>query len=641
MNDVQSLREERDMLEFYTQLHERLIIDVAESYGSLAVKQESTRDVAVLRRRVSTEGLSFLTKALPKLGKALDKALSQGTIFAPEGFEKKRSRTTPKFLGWLFELVFSEQGKELCNALPRAIRDLRQILYISYKLEVPYTKSQEYELLEAFKSTDSGLPDHIADDSILDHARNFITNVFGSLDPLDILPKHGPGTVATGEKNHRKHRFRRLYSSIERCYPFTGYFVYGMDHLATEPEYVEGLQVFEAGTAKVVLVPKDSRGPRIISCEPLEYQWIQGGLGGAIMRHLESNSWTKGHVNFTDQYVNGRLALSGSKGGRWVTLDMKEASDRVSVALVTNLFRNVPHLLECLLATRTPATRLPNGDVVHMKKFAPMGSSLCFPIESIVFMALGVGVLLHEKTHNQPLVSRQHAASVYRDRMKKVAKRLFVYGDDIIARREDYPHLLQYYPKVGLMFNTDKCCTHGSFRESCGVDAYKGIDVTPLRLKKVWMAGRYHSPQTALSYVSFSNEAYARGLHRVASLVSGAVEQVYGRLPILSEKPVLEPHIFDGVRYKDLLVQYGALVWIRPYSYACPHLKSKRYRYNADLQRLEVRVHQAVPRDILVAADDWSMVLRRLTMPTKRNDPGLFTLTRSVTLKRVWLAYQN
>jgi hypothetical protein len=641
MNSKLSLREERDMSEFYTQLHERLIIDVAGSYGSLAVKQESIRDIAVLRRRVRSEGISFLTKTLPKLGKALDKALSQGTLFAIQGFVTKPRSALPKFLGWLLERVFSDQGEELSESSPRAVRDLRQILYFLYKLELPYTELQEYELLEAFKSTDSGLPDHCADDDIMRHARNFVTNVFGSFDPHDILPKHGPGAVATGEKNHEKHRFSRLYSSIERCYPFTGYYVYGMDHLAVNPEYVEGLDCLEAGTAKVVLVPKDSRGPRIISCEPLEYQWIQGGLGSAIVRHLESHPLTKRHVNFTDQNINGRLALRGSKGGRWVTLDMKEASDRVSVALVKDLFRDVPQLLDCLLAIRTPQTRLPNGDVVHMKKFAPMGSNLCFPIEALVFMALGVGCLLHKQYASRPLVAKQHAWRVYAQRMQRAASRLFVYGDDIIATREDYPLLLQYFPTVGLMFNTDKCCTKGSFRESCGVDAFKGEDVTPLRLKRVWMAGRMtQAPETLIAYVSFSNEAYHRGYHRVASLVSEAVERVYGSLPILSERPVLDQRIFDGNPYKDLLVQYGALAWIRPYSYTCPHRSSrKRYRFNTDLQRREVRVHQAAAQPFVVHADDWSMVLRRLTTPTKCSDPGAFTLTRRVTLKRVWLAY--
>lgn len=628
------------MSEFYTQLHERLIIDVADSYGSLAVKQESKRDLAVLRSRVRSEGLSFLTKTLPKLGKALDKALSQGTQFAIQGFDKKPRTNTPKFLGWLFEQVLSDKGDELSSASPRAYRDLRQILYFLYKLELPYTAEQEYELLEAFRTTDAGLPDHIADDDVLHHARNFITNVFGSFDPADILPKHGPGAVATGEKNHEKHRFSRLYQDIERCYPFTGYFVYNLDQVAVEPEYVANLEVLKAGTAKVVLVPKDSRGPRIISCEPLEYQWIQGGLGGAIVRHLESNHWTKGHVNFTDQDVNGRLALSGSKGKPWVTLDMKEASDRVSVALVANLFRDVPRLLECLMATRTPETRLPNGDIVHMKKFAPMGSNLCFPVEAVVFMALGVGCLLHERLSKRSPVSRQHSIPFYRSQMKRAVRQLFVYGDDIISTREDYPLLLQYFPKVGLMFNTDKCCTHGSFRESCGVDAFKGVNIAPLRLKRVWMAGRHQAPETLIAYVSFSNEAYARGYHRVASLVSDAVNQVYGALPVLPARPVLDLRIFDGIPYKDQLVQYGALAWIRPYSHTCPHLMNrKRYRFNTDLQRREVRVHQAAPTEIVVDADDWSMVLRRFTTPTKCDEPGTFALTRSVTLKRVWLTY--
>jgi len=633
------------MSEFYTQLHERLITDVADSYGSLAVKQESKRDCAELRNRVRSEGLSFLTKTLPKLGKVLEKALTQDTLFAPPGLEYRSDSTTPKFLGWLFEQVFSDKGEELSSASPRAIRDLRQILYFSYKLEMPYTDKQEDECLQAFRDTDLGLPDHLADDSVLLHARNFITSVFGVFDPSNILPKHGPGALATGEKNHEKHRFSRLYQAIERVYPFTEYFVYSLDHCCLEPGYIDGLEVLKAGTAKVVLVPKDSRGPRIISCEPLEYQWIQGGLGSAIMRHLESHPLTKGHVNFTRQDVNGRLALSGSKGGHWVTMDMKEASDRVSCALVTNLFRDCPRLLEALMAVRTPDTCLPNGEIVHMKKYAPMGSSLCFPVESIVFFALGVGVIMNEWTLDaQPAAKQVKNFNPYGAKVLRAARRLFIYGDDIIARSEDYALLLQYYPTVGLLFNTDKCCTQGFFRESCGVDAYKGVNVTPLRVKKLWMPGRYQTPTTVMSYVSFCNEAYARGYHRVASLVSEAVENQTGCLPVLPERLVCHPHIFSNSTIPGLSAQYGAYAWIRPYSCTVPRSHAKNYRFGSpkatnDYQRREVRVTQVEPEVISVNSNDWSMVLRRLTTPTKCSDPGVFSLTRRVTLKRVWLAY--
>jgi len=635
------------MCEFYTHLHERLIIDVAGSYESLAVKQESNRDVAVLRRRVRSEGLSFLTKVLPKLAKELDRALSQGTLFAPRGFVTKPRSTIPKFLGWLFERVFSDQGHELSSACPRAVRDLRQILYFLYKLEVPYTHEQETTCLLGFEATDSGLPDTVASDDVIVHARNFVTNVCGLFCPYDVVPKHGPGSVATGEENHEKHRFSRLYQAIEREYPFTEYFVYSLDHPCLDPSYLRGLQVQEAGTAKVVLVPKDSRGPRIISCEPLEYQWIQQGLGGALQRHLEKHWLTSGHVNFTDQTINQRLALEGSISRRWVTLDMKEASDRVSVALVKELFRDCPTLLNCLLATRTPATRLPNGNVVVMKKFAPMGSNLCFPIEALVFMALGVGVLLANQLARNPCAARHrtltgtrplYAANPYTGLMRRIASNMFVYGDDLICRGEDYASIVEYFPKVGLMFNTDKCCTQGSFRESCGVDAYKGIDVTPLKLKGLWRTGRKQKPETIISWVAFSNAIRERGYRNCASLMLEAVESRVGKLPTLPSryKPLV-------VKHRDIL-QYGILAAIDDCSHVSLPNTTWQVRFNPDLQVREWKGLQAVPRKVTVASDDWSMVLRRhgsrrdarILSNEQHDDPGFFTVRRSVTLKRRW-----
>ena len=618
------------MCSFYTSLHERLIIDVAESYESAAVKQESKLDVAVMQCRVRKEGLSFLTKTLPKLGKALDKALSQGTKFAPLGFKLKPNSTIPKFLGWLFEQVFSDQGEELSSASPRAVRDLRLCLYSLYKLEIPYTDDQQEQVLLAFRETDQALPDSVSSDDVLCHARNFITNVFGRFDPRNVVPKHGPGAVATGEKNHEKHRFKRLYSSIEQSYPFSEYFVYSLDHLSTDPGYLANQESLSAGTAKVVLVPKDSRGPRLISCEPLEYQWIQGGLGGAIKSHLERNDWTRGHVNFTNQEINRQLALASSVNGQWVTLDMKEASDRVSVALVSELFRDCPDLWDCLMATRTPQTMLPDGNIVTMKKFAPMGSNLCFPIEAVVFMALGVGVLMAEKLRQRPYVSRQHQHVYYKRVMWRASRSLFVYGDDIISRREDYASLLQYFPKVGLMFNSDKCCTHGSFRESCGMDAYKGICVTPLRVKRLWMCSRKQAPETLCAYVSFSNEAYSRGLYRVASFVSDAVEMSIGKLPVFKERQLDNQSGFQS--------QYGVLCWIRPLSYDGSDNSRFKTRFNADLQRREFRVLHVSPRKVSVDSTDWCMVLRRLSSSI-HSDPGVFALMRSVTLKRIWYPY--
>jgi hypothetical protein len=64
--------------------------------------------------------------------------------------------------------------------------------------------------------------------------------------------------------------------------------------------------------ARVCLVPKDSRGPRIISCEPAELMFIQQGIMRKLYSHLETHHLTAGQINFTDQSINRNLALLAS-----------------------------------------------------------------------------------------------------------------------------------------------------------------------------------------------------------------------------------------------------------------------------------------------------------------------------------------
>jgi hypothetical protein len=82
--------------------------------------------------------------------------------------------------------------------------------------------------------------------------------------------------------------------------------------------------------AKLTAVPKDSRGPRLICVHPKEAIWIQQGQRLKLEAAITSSNLTKGRINFTDQTVNGGLALESSKSGRLATLDLKEASDRIS-----------------------------------------------------------------------------------------------------------------------------------------------------------------------------------------------------------------------------------------------------------------------------------------------------------------------
>lgn len=616
------------------------LMDLADA--NCVPKQESQRDVEEIQHRTAKEGLSFLTTTLPSIGKALDRSLSQeGINLDIPGFRKKPNSVLPRFLGWYWIRIFDDQGRELPDADPQCVKAIRQLSYLLYKLEIPYSKEAATKIAADFKSTDAALPETVSEliemmgsdlgkFEALEHARIFVTKVLNGFNPRDIKPRHGPGAVATGEQNHEKHRFSRLYDQIEREYPFAEYFCYSLMHVADSyRSWERTLRRVESGTAKVVFVPKDSRGPRLISCEPLEYQWIQQGLGNSLREHLERNAYTKGHVNFTDQNTNRSYALMGSKGEPWVTLDMKEASDRVSLGLVRYLFDDRPDVLNCLLATRTTATKLPSGDTVRLKKFAPMGSNLCFPVESFVFYALAVGCLVTETLRNEPIRCKPESQHAVYDRVvRRCCKRVFVYGDDIISRKEDYPLLLSMFPSVGLMFNKDKCCTHGSFRESCGLDAYKGVQVQPLRLKSVWLAHRKQDASTLMSYMAFSNACYVRGFHRTSELVTQLVVGEVGELPVIRPPLFVDPNLYDSP---------SALVKVRYESRATQQPPSIKTRFCRNLHRWEVRCLLPKIRTIRVYSDDWSMVLRRFSSPSDTCEPGIFPLAHRVSLKWAWI----
>jgi hypothetical protein len=619
--------------DYYLGLMEEVYRDVAERFG---VAQSVQRvELGLIRERHGREGLSFMTKTLPcVLGKAVDTALAKGTQLSVPGFEKIPDTAIPKFLGWLLNRVFDARGCELSSPDPNALLHFRQLVYLLYKLEMPHSPSDTEKCLKLFRETDEGLPledadpvcNHMGDTYIpgketlasaewLRMARHLVSRIIAPLDPYDIKPRHGPGAVATGETATQKSVFKRMYGSLERIYPFTEWFVLGLGHVAhAMPALINRLESVPTPTAKVVLVPKDSRGPRLISCEPLEVQWIQQGLGRSLIEHLERSRWTKGYVNFTDQKVNRALALEGSKNGQWVTLDMKEASDRVSLALVKYLFQDHPRYLEALLASRSTSTRLPDGTEIPLRKFAPMGSALCFPVESLIFWVLSVCAIRY----------------VRRVPLKEALTSVYVYGDDIIVRQTDYTSLTQLLPLVGLKFNEGKCCTARFFRESCGCDAYVGVDVTPVKIKTVW-SDRRQNPSVLASYVALRNAMFGRGYYHAADYVAGHLCQIYGErsLPYTDRYDVTPNGAFVSTAGGHCFVGHA------------PATKTNRdlkvpMRVNRKLQRLEILAWTSTPLKVKTRHDGYAEWLRRFSDGYGAHG-GDYALVRRNYLKRTWV----
>lgn len=516
MQDLNSLRRALPLL------LQSLFCDFAGTFPSL--KGSFLHDQRVIVDRVEQEGIGFLTTSLPRFWKSVLRGLESGVFPYPLGFKRLHGKRLPVFLHGLTEMVFDDEGNLRGNPDENAICFIGQLCQLFYKLDLPYSKRKNAKVIEAFKQTEVDLS-HLHfddDDHYLESANAILCHILRDFDYRAGIPKHGPGATATGERFHQKWSFKRKYRSIHRVFPYYEWYVPSRSSLLGRIKWYKGLRDMEFGTAKVVLVPKDSRGPRLISEEPLEFQFIQQAIRSSLYDYLEQRSSVQGYVNFTDQSINQKAALAASVSRDYATLDLKEASDRVSVKLVKRLFSGTG-LLEALLATRTKCTELPDGSILELLKFAPMGSALCFPIEALCFYALAEAIR----------------------REWRIPGRIYVYGDDLIVPSRLASFLFEYFPTWGLRFNEDKCFKEGFFRESCGCDAYNGHQITPVRMKKLWPKSK-RDAFGVVAAVDFVNRLFTGGYWYTADYLTGLFARTYGiDLPV---SPVRSE--FSGLSWK-------------------------------------------------------------------------------------------
>lgn len=105
-------------------LIERDLFDLWDSNRNLQ------RDVATIKRRSSEEGITFLTKVLPVLGKALDCALAKDLEFClPPGFSRREGEI-PKLFGDLFLKIFTIRGQLLPLPCHVRCRNTATSLYV-------------------------------------------------------------------------------------------------------------------------------------------------------------------------------------------------------------------------------------------------------------------------------------------------------------------------------------------------------------------------------------------------------------------------------------------------------------------------------------------------------------------------------
>jgi hypothetical protein len=250
-------------------------------------------------------------------------------------------------------------------------------------------------------------------------------------------------------------------------------------------------------------IHKDAFKRRTICMEPNDRMFFQQGLLGAIRQGIDDSKFSQ-LTSIEDQSPNRRFALKGSLG-ELATIDCEDASDRVLWALVEGV---MPYeLVRDLDDTRSKRVRIYNTNIVIRPETAfPMGSGVCFPIQCMIFGAqVALCHVLQEKTIGIEEYLSGGVSVV--DAFPEIIEGSRVYGDDIIVPENMTGTMIVLLEALGFKVNRDKTFSGDlAVRESCGVFAWNGNDVTPITFKvKSLEMGSYKS---WIGLIALSNGLY-------------------------------------------------------------------------------------------------------------------------------------
>ena len=504
----------------------------------------TTRDFERISRRFEHEGESFLTITLPSFCSDFERSLDIGQVepnmFA--GFSRRAG--LPRFLGGFLAQVFDRSsGRLLDEPSHIAIFYIRQITLLCKKVLLPCSEERERNAYEQYVQCEEEVRgwSRSADASLIGSFGRIADLLWGSdcslIDRMvyegALSPKHGPGATADRTTGNGKFDADIWHTRLEGYFPSGDYRIanYGFSYVLDGVTFLEPEAELPV---KVISVPKTLKTPRIIAIEPTCMQYTQQALMEQLVMILEQSDTLQGAIGFTKQEPNQELARLGSDNGSLATIDLSEASDRVSNLLVKRMLLNFPHLSGAVQACRSTRANVPGHGNIYLSKFASMGSALCFPIEAMVFLT----VILHgyEQALNRSLTKGD---------LKFILRQVRVYGDDIVVPVNIVRSVVESLCLFGFKVNSRKSFWTGRFRESCGKDYYGGEDVSVTYLRRL-LPTQQNDVQAMISAVSFRNQLYKAGLWNTTRYLDGYLRRL-APLPTVAEtSPVLGRNSFLG-----------------------------------------------------------------------------------------------
>jgi hypothetical protein len=506
--------------------------DVAQDLGDRCAAS-TTRDYQTVTRRIEHEGISFLTITLPDFGRDFDEALDQGKVAHTHFVGFRRKGGLPRFLGGFLELVFDRYtGVLLLEPSAAAVQAIRQMTRLFSKVSLKCSFAREKAAYDDYIRTDAELEEvenAWSETSVSDFkrvARLLFGTTFSRVDKLHaaggLVPKHGPGATADRRRGNAKYSMSEWTSRLE-----SGGF-HSVDFLMPNQKYwhrLTDVQFAEPGNerpSRVVAVPKTLKTPRIIAIEPTCMQYTQQAVAEPLVQSLENDSFSGSFVGFTRQEPNQILARKGSIDGSLATLDLSEASDRVSNQLVKHMFQGFTHLDDAVQSCRSLRADVPGYGYTPLTKFASMGSALCFPIEAMVFATVVfVGI---ESARERQLTRKD---------IQSFAGSVRIYGDDIIVPVEYAESVSSALTRYGFKVNVHKSFWTGKFRESCGKEYFDGHDVSIVKARQKLPKNRQDVVEL-ISAVSLRNQLYWAGFDRAVRRLDKRLDGILKYYPSVS-----------------------------------------------------------------------------------------------------------
>jgi hypothetical protein len=500
------------------------------------------RDKNTVLERSKNEGISFLTITLPSFAKDFELSLERKKMGNDVFLGFKKNGSLPAFLQGFSCLVFDRStGVLLDEPNVHAIRAIRQLTLLYSKILLECAPSRERKAIREFVKCEQEVRSRMGVCDYYNY-RRISTLLFGSaFSAIDkriydgeVVPKHGPGSTADSLLGNQKFTQSTWTQRLEPYFPY-GESVLPNWSFWDQLEKVDFLEPGSEIPVKVISVPKTMKTPRIIAVEPTAMQYSQQSVLRMFRESIKGSTLDR-FIGLDDQTPNQRLARQGSSNGDLATLDLSEASDRVSLEAVCNLLANHAHLRGAVLACRSQSALLPSGDLLVLAKFASMGSALCFPMEAAVFLTVVFCAIEQDLGHQLTL----------RD-IKNHVGRVRIFGDDIIVPKDNVRSVISLLEHFGLRVNERKSFWNGKFRESCGKEYYDGTDVSIVRCRRALPTSR-RNVQEIISTVSLRNQLFEAGYERSVDLLDSRMWRILSHYPVVGKtSPVLGRLSYDPI----------------------------------------------------------------------------------------------